>query len=82
MCRIKQVEKSFDNLTWRAKIWFAISKIFSFLGKLFAAAVILVAIGHFIPELRETIPQVYIFCEDVVLGVVNWAYAQINKFLL
>lgn len=51
------------------------------LGKVVKGAVILFVVAHFVPELREVMPEFFIFIEDGVFKLVNWAFGQVNGII-
>ena len=46
------------------------------LGKLGAGAIILFALAHFVPELREEMPSFYSFI-DFIIEAIEWIYSKL-----
>lgn len=59
---------SFPKLNYKSviKFVFKIAKIYS--GAI-SGAILLIVLGHFVPELRDIIPSLYIFAEWMLNGV-------------
>lgn len=59
-----------------------IKTVFRLIGKLLAACILLVVAAHFVPELKEMLPQLYVFIEDFVFKLFNDLYGWVNGLIL
>ena len=66
----------------RFSLFSILKKLIRFLSRTFTTCILLVAIAHFVPELREQLPELYIFIEDVLFEIFNFAYSIINNLIL
>lgn len=52
-----------------------------FLGSIVKTSILLFVMAHFVPELRDVLPEFFIFIEDGVFKVINWAFGQVNGLI-
>ena len=65
------------NIHWpsRCMIQNWLCKVFKALGRIGAGAILLFALAHLVPELREEMPNFYRFI-DFIIDAIEWVYTQ------
>lgn len=56
-------------------------KVIKILSKLLWSCIILVAISHFVPEVKTLLPELYKFIEDFILKFFNDCFNLVNNFI-
>lgn len=65
----------------RINFFYILKNVIKLIGRFFAACILLVIAGHFVPELREMLPELYIFIEDFVFKLFNGLYGWVNNLI-
>lgn len=74
----KKNKFTWPKLDWKTlqnRLGSYVGKILKYLGRIGAGAIVLFALAHFVPELREEMPSFYRLV-DWIIDAIEWVYTQ------
>ena len=70
------------QISWpsRQAVTSFLRRLFTIIGRLGAGAIVLFVLAHFVPELRNEMPNFYRFV-DFIINTIEWAYTVVLSIL-